>query len=101
MKEREQRQEDFTKGEFALNLVLSIALIAATAGVLHSYGEQVKELRQKCVAEQIIDVIGNPGTNFRLEVKNPCDVFIASRKVREAKGYKDFVLGQFTPKGGW
>lgn len=86
MKERQLMKESeraLSKRELAL--CVAFALISFT--LVLSMCMKDRELRDKCIAEQVINKDGNPGKNFNFQGKDPCDRFINLGYLTEAKGY--------------
>lgn len=95
MKELDKRSDNLdvlTRKQKALIAFFGCVLFAGVTVAGVYLIEERKQLRNKCVAEQVIDGFGNPGPAFSMEQKDPCDEFIRSTALRRAKGYMDPVL---------
>lgn len=92
MKELERRPDDLTKKQKILIAFFGCVLYSGIRGAGVYVFEEERQLRNKCIAEQVINGFGYPGPMFRTEQKDPCDVFIRSLALRRAKGYMDRAL---------
>lgn len=88
---KELESSQIKNDDIFFNRLILVVLIVQGALMAYTYKDS-SELKDKCIAERIIDEHGNPGPNFNFETEDPqqCDIFMPSKylpgRKREIRG---------------